>query len=554
MVLMNKLDKLLESIENFYRSAVLSYTLLKYAAPGDSSEQLLDEAENLWDQTDNKGLADQLENIITSYRKFNEALNASPGDMLSNPEGSAESEADTIDSLAETLNSRWQRLIANPYLALEADDPKYTESSSPERYLEVAESLVEDANRYLEQKAQSIGFSPEELRMIQEQERAPEIPKTQEEAAESKKRSEVLDAKKRYNRTFRDKMKEVRKIGPANLQRARDALQQKIQTTTNAVEQEELARRLKHLPDPESYHKYLATVRRSYQKAISDPIRKEKINQNNVIRKNKQLERDNKKGALIAAIQQSQSTAEKQRLTKDLVRLEESILELKGKNLDDGFVRNDPMIQSMLNPDDIIRRYNEKMSKWAPAVEGGKYRTEEVQHRQKLYKASELPGLTLTFRHDLSTVVNEAKRALNRKIERTGPNDPVFKPYYEAVRTATDPQSKAAAMSALEAFTKQYKENHPLVKAVVERIVPLVAIKDELAELVSSRRKGEAVIFKNPWITSNEPLPADKKVKLTEIYHKLKKHIGAGFTGMGADLDGSMGRLAEAIAERIGGV
>lgn len=552
MVPMNKLSNLLQKIDHFHRQAVLAYTLLKYGAEGDTPEELLEAAEDLWDQTQNKLLADQLENIIKSYRKFNEALSTSPGEMI-DPEQSAIDGADTIDSLAETLNDRWKRLIANPYLELSADDKRYEEEAPPQKYLEISQSLVDDANRFLEQKAQQAGFTPEELKYMQEQERAPELPGAgREQDAENKKRSEVMGKRKIYNKTFRDKLKQIHKMGPANLVSVRENLEQKIQTTTNQIEREEMERRLKNLPKPESYYKYLDRVRKSYEAIKADPARNQKLMQGATERQARARESDTKKRGLIDAITRATSPGDKSRYTSELVRLEEDILRRKGKDLDDPFVANDPMIMSMLNPTEIIRRFQtSRAAKFAP---GGEYRTKEVQHRQKLYQAGELPGLVLTFRHDLSTVVNEVKRALNKKIDKTGPNDPVFKPYYQAVMSAKDPQSKAAAMTALESFTKQYKETHPLVKQVTDRIAPLVTIKDELAELVSSRRKGDAVAYKNPWIVADGPPPEQQKAVLSDIHQKLSGKIGTGFGDIpGANLDATMRKIADAIREKLEG-
>jgi hypothetical protein len=552
MVPMNKLSNLLQKIDHFHRQAVLAYSLLKYGAEGDTPEELLEAAEDLWDQTQNKLLADQLENIIKSYRKFNEALNASPGDMV-DPEQSAIDEADTIDSLAETLNDRWKRLVANPYLELSADDSRYEEEAPPQKYLEVAQSLVDDANRFLEQKAQQAGFTPEELKYMQEQERAPELPGAgREQDAENKKRSEVMSKRKIYDKTFRDKLKQIHKVGPENLVSVRNELEQKIQTTTNQIEKEEMERRLKNLPNPESYYKYLDRVRKNYEAIKADPARNQKMMQGAAERQAKVREFDTKKRGLIEAITRATSPNDKSRFTNELVRLEEEILRRKGKDLDDPFVANDPMIMSMLNPTEIIRRF--QTSRAAKMAPGGEYRTKEVQHRQKLYQAGELPGLVLTFRHDLATVVSEVKKALGRKIDKTGPNDPVFKPYYQAVMSAKDPQAKAAAMAALDAFAKQYKETHPLVKQVTERIAPLVVIKDELAELTSSRRKGEAVAYKNPWIVSNEPLSEQQKSMLSVIHQKLSSKIGTGFGDIpGANLDAAMRKIADAIREKLEG-
>ena len=236
---MSQVDQILRDVENFYRQAVLAYVMLKYGAEGDAHEQLLEGAENLWDNTDNKLLADQLETLINSYKQFNQAINANPGDMI-DPEKEAQDEADTIDGLAETLNARWQRLIANPYLQLEADDPKYTESEPPEKYLDVAQSLVDSANRFLEQKAQQTGFTPEELKFMQEQEGAPENTGLGlEEDAQNQRRNQVLGKRKIYDRTFRDKLKLMRRIGLDSLDHARAQIQQKIDDpTTNGIERQ----------------------------------------------------------------------------------------------------------------------------------------------------------------------------------------------------------------------------------------------------------------------------------------------------------------------------
>lgn len=536
--------KLLQTVDTFHQRAMRALALVKLAAEA-ADDPVLTAAEDLWDQTDNKELADMLENLMSSYRQFNDAIKKVPtNEELDNPRESADEDAETVGDIIDALNARWQRLVNNPYLQKDADDPSYTESEPAYKYLEVAEALVNKANQALENRTGGV-VSPEELKRMQEQVSRPEIAEPETTEAEA-----YWKAKKRaYDEAFRTRMQEARSIGVANLARARDQIMQQISSTTNEEHKKDLMGRLKQLPNPDTYQNYVAALKRGFENILADPARKEKYWQENAKRNAKRIAQNKQIFDLLDRYQASQDPSEKARILKALVSAKEDIERRKGKNLDDPFVRESPLMKKLLDPMNILQEYTGRQA----GIQ--KYRAQEVLDRQQRRQAGEMPGLFDIYKQDLATLINELKRAIGRKIDSTGPNDPVFKPYFEAVKQAPDAAARAKAEEALKAFAKHYKENHPLVLETAKRLEGLVKVRDELAEILSARRKGKDIIFKNPWVGSSDPAPVSVRPQLAEIVRQLRAHLGIGLSDLRgvSDFEGDIRNLAEAIEARMGG-
>lgn len=562
---MNKLANLLKMAELFYQRTLYSLGQVQnaqttYVSPDDDEDENLPAGgssfgnlEALWDQIDNPELAKQIEKLMGAYENFSKSLKISLDDFSKDPDEMAHDAEENASDFLNALNMAWEKLIGNPYLSLDVDDPKYTESVSPTQILDAAESLVRDAKGQLD----STDITPEELASVQQA--AQEYNELQHDKGDTKltvtgdKIKQMLAANKKY----RERLKLIKKIGPENLARRRAELEKQISETTNTIEQEELIKQLKRTPDPEQYHKFIANVKRRFTATMEDPTKKRVYLDKAITRQRQRRVNDRKisqhlneekMAELITKLNSPIPNSEKLRLTRDIVEIQKGIMEQKGIDFDDPFIANNPEVIAQLNPINIIKKYQDRFLRIKNERENEVKKSQEL--REKGRAGGDIDGLTEIFREQLATVVNELKKKINKKLDKEGFNDPFFKPYLDAVAKATDEQSRQAALTAQAAAGKEFKNNSPIVKALVNQLGPLELVKKKLMELTSQSRKG-AKAKNNPWLYG-EIIPEDKKQILGSIVMELEPHAGKFGQVSGADLDSTIRNIVAALKSKLG--
>ena len=470
----------------------------------------------------------------------------------SNQEFEKDSEENVGDYI-NSLNNRWEKLITNPYLSLNVDNPKYAEPFSPNQIIGAAEALVNDAKQQLE----SSGVSADDIQ--QAQQAAQQYNQLQFDRGDQKltvtgdKVKQLLESQKRY----REKLKNIKRIGVGNLAKRRNDLTKQIGETTNQIEKEELIRQLDRMPNPEQYEKWKANIKRNFDKIMTDPLKRQQYFQLARTRQQQRRVRDRKARQhineqtvkdLVEKLSQTANQSEKYRLAKDLIEMEKEILEKQGLDLDDPFIFNSPEVQAKLNPLNIIKKYQDRFARIK------KERLDEIEKskglREKGRTGGDIDGLVEIFRDQLATVVNELKKKIDKKIIKEGLNDPFFKPYLDAVAKATDDQSRQAALIAQQAAVKEYKNTHFLVTALVAKLVPLEEVKKNLMTLTSHSRKGDRE-KNNPWLY-NENIPEEKKTLINNIVNVLDRQAGQFKDVAGADLDHTITNISNALKSKIG--
>lgn len=526
--------KLLQAVDSFYQRAMRGLALVRLAA----EDAILSAAEDLWDQTDNKELADMLENLIASYQQFVEAVNKAPtADELDNPEQAADEDAETVGDIVDALNARWQRLINSPYLQKQADDESYTESEPPHKYMEVAEALANRANEMLENKTGGV-VSPEEMKRMQEQVIMPNVPEPEQESAKAFWKAR----KKKYDEVYRSRIRDAKSIGLSNLRQVRERLMQQISTSIDDDQKRQMMETLRRMPKPETVENHIANVRRAYEAIMSDPARKNKYNQETAKRVDKQRTQDKQIYTLLDQYQQTQDP----RILKQLVKIKEESLKGKGKNLDDPFIRESPMMKHLLDPMNLLKEYSTRQSGVA------KYRAQEISQRQKRREEGRqmgsLPGLFDDFKAGLASTISDLKKALRKKIQSTALNDPAFKPYFEAIKSAPDMATRTKAEHALEEFVRNYVETHPLVVETSARLEGLADVRDTLKEYLVGRKN----VYKHTWVPTGEMAPPNLRPVLEDAVRKLRAHLGIGFSKLSGTFEPKISNLADALEDRLG--
>jgi len=545
---MIELNALFSSIDKFYKESLLRYSqntylkmMLKYGAssftmPDDaegdigeiptSSEGILQAAENLSYDIDNENLLNQFDSLLNTYKDFLKSLDVKPDNFNKNPEEAAIENIGDIAGLIDTLNTRWQRLTNNPYLTLTMDDENYTENFSPEKILNLAQAMVKNANDALEQRAEETGFTTEELTQAQqaaEQFNNPQFDKRDQNLTISGDRvKQQLEANKRQL----DKLRFIKKVGPTHPDWHK----------VEKMRQDSIARFRAMLNDPARKQVYLDKAKSRQQTRRTRD------------RKVMQHFRENEIDNLISELQTTKSDSKKHDLIKELIRIEEQVLENKGLNLEDPYVRNSPEVQSALNPLKIIEKYKNRFNRIQEE------RKKEVAISQKARElgrqSGDLVGLTEIFRDNLATVVSELKKKFQRYIEKNGPNDPVFKPYFDKINAAKDEQSKAIALKEMMEKARSYKEEQ--AKPLQERLEPLEKIKKELMELTAQTRptKTQKAMKKNPWLFE-EKIPEDKKLIIQQLISKIDQAAGQFGDVSGANLSGILNSLSQSLKSKI---
>lgn len=502
---MKSLNQILKLAELFYSQAMLALgaTPTTYVSPDTEEDDLEDgpqgdlltQAENMWDQMDNPVLAGQFEQFIDSYRDYLNALHGPP------PESDSD---ESFSDIKNTMDARWARLIQNPYLELEEDDPKYTEVVPPYKIVELIQNIVDDANAQKENKASEMGLDAEELdaaekaaqqEMFQGQVAKDVINKMDD--AQKQQYANKVRKKLDYTKKFREKLKTIRNVGISNLKKLREDLAQKIESTTNGEERKLLEQRLKNTPDPRHLEIAQEGRKRRHEKMMADPARSQHHRKELLKRYHTQHATDNERLQLIEAIEQAPDLNTKNQLKAKLVKLEMTRLERKGVNLDDEFVRNDPKIQKLLDPEEIIRRHSYRKLKKT------KRKTLEGQRLRERILSGTFLGTIDALLEKIRNVKASAKKdvvtAIMKDIQKAKLTE--LKPILDkidAAKKAGDKSTELAAIKELNAAMDKKAVNdqaelHPAIVKVAERCEAFRQIAYAFKALYEQAQKSENV-------------------------------------------------------------
>ena len=500
---MNKLAKILKLIESFYQQSLYSLAAVKEYEPGDddiktymshddegAQGDVLQQAEDLWDTLESPSLAHQFELLMESYKAFLNSLYVQP-DPGKSPEEAAQDAMDETLALKNTLVSRWEKILQNPTLQQEPD-----EIDNPGRIVAIAEALVKDANDRLADKASQTGVTAEELEYAHNMSNA-QVPMqgAMLSEKENQARGDALARIMAAQKKFREKMKDIKKFGPENLAQQREELANQIEATTNQIEKDELVKRLKNMPDPEQYRKFKARIERTYQKMKADPVRWQKhlANQKEHVANYRQLTK--KREDLFERIRDSASSAERNALLKELVRIEEQALRNKKINLDDPEVAHNPNIIKMLNPEEIFKkiqkRYTQRRQDWE---EQGKRKRERKGGRWEHWRRDFTGALQKITEHLPNIKMGDKKKLQEREVARllsqaSAAEKTTYKPYLDkiaAARAAGDSKVKDKAEGELKKALNKIIEEFEEIKTLLRNYEIFVAWRAQLEAVEKS--------------------------------------------------------------------
>lgn len=518
---MKKLAYVLKLAELFYHKAMTALA----ADPAHQVESLpiVKEFEEMLDEIDNQDLYSKLEKYLNLYKTFVV--------MLSGPAPETEADETFID-IYEALEKAWEKIVQDDpnspytddegnrvnYLSLDADSPEYTEDKPPHEIVDLVQRLLSDANEKKREKAAEAGLSSEELESAEKKVQQDMFHGQVTKDVINKMDNAVKDQYKQkvqkqleYQKKFNQKLKTIKDLGPEHLRKLREELALQLTTTRDPEQKKQLEMRLKSIPDPKHLEVAQEGRIRRHKKMLADPKRKADYVESNKDRQQNRRDITLKFLEVIEKINNSKNPSEIEILKRDLVRMEQQVLRAKKVNLDDDFVLNSPSIQRQLNPDEIIKKYTERASKVST------FKSEEVTRRQEGKSTGTLVGLTTKFQQQLSTAVNEVKKKIQKTIDNQGMSDPFFAPFTKALADAVAAQDQAAITKAQQAVAdavKKYKNEHPLVVAINQKLEPMIKFKDELQALVGvAQRTGKP---RNPWIS---------EVKVPEQYRSIIQDI-----------------------------
>ena len=279
---MNKFSELIIKINSFSIDAHWEYKLAKFAK---DTQTLLAQADE-FDIKDEE-LFNQFESFINAYRELIATLGIS-SDNLSTE--SFEEAAQLID----TLKTRYDRIIKNPYLNAGSDEG-YEEDFDPGTFTQFLNDVAQDAENKLKSMAgEDIDIS--EMR-----------------AAQYAREFNTIDEE--YKGTKEDAW---------SAERVQRALEARRNWFRNLMLKKKL-----NINDPD-YQKYIESRRQSYQLIVSDPERRENYRQKAKARQAKFRKKlDMRKKEIIQLLSKTRDSKKIQELQKELQSIEESFAHKK---------------------------------------------------------------------------------------------------------------------------------------------------------------------------------------------------------------------------------
>jgi hypothetical protein len=246
MVTMNKLDKLLHRINEFCTQALCSFLLVKKAAepqsyymPDDPEDDSLPTSGSLLDRAENFDIKDeelfnQFERFMAAYKELIDSLTIDAKNLTSDS-------FEKAGQLIDTLNTRYKRIITNPYLNV-SEEEGFDEDFDPGELTKFIQEVVSDAERQLKEAAgQDVDM--DEVRANQ------------------------------YAQEFNDNRNLDR--GDPNVRWTGDKVRQNMEAKKEYFNKLMFIKKVgKSHPDYEKYENYIQNRRRSYQNIVSDPERR----------------------------------------------------------------------------------------------------------------------------------------------------------------------------------------------------------------------------------------------------------------------------------------
>jgi hypothetical protein len=493
-------NEIIKATDKFYALAMSGKLLSKFGAPPeDRYSKMWDQTqgedpdeqqeapkdlytemeENIWDQLQNEELANQFEAYLKSYKAFIDSLN-NPKKFTDALYGNDEYEETWVDYL-DALQKRYERLIGSPYLQLDADDPKWEESLDPSEIKDAIEEIAKEANHRMYDLARYSNISPDDIDELLENKNEEEIMASTHEMQEGKETdyaNRMIGKQQEANKKSREKRMSVGKIGVENVARQRKQLADAIETETNAIKREELERRLKALPNPESYLKQLEQGRAIHRKKMEDPAYRKRMTER------KSSSRIFRRDIVALAEKYDKATNENEKavIKQKVVEKKKELLKKHHSTIDfdDEWVRNDPAWQAELDPIKIMDTYRKRTRQQIEWEKG------HHQRRQTEKAKGSLNGLIIQYRERVNNMLHDVKRKLNGQIDKA----PEMKPLRDAIDAAEksgDAAKLAQAKSIAVAYIENFKVNHPLTKAVVATVEEMRNWRDRLVQLDESK-------------------------------------------------------------------
>lgn len=240
---MKKLSEILALVELFYKKAMRAFgaePMAGHYMPDDPEEEdngltgnITVDAEK-FDIKDEK-LFEQFESFMTVYNELIDALSIDPENLT--PEALQEA-----GELIKTLETRYERLITNPYL--NATDDSYSEDFDPGDLTSFIQNVFQDAEKKLETLAGEDVSIEEIMQANLPQEFNTQVDLAGNSAAEKWSAERIYNAMQ-YRKTWAEGLAEAKKFGPAHNKW-------------------------------ESYQKFVATRKRGYASMMADPARRTK--------------------------------------------------------------------------------------------------------------------------------------------------------------------------------------------------------------------------------------------------------------------------------------
>lgn len=298
---MNKLAQLLKSIDKFYNKAVLSYLTAaeSYTMPDDAEEALSVNSDLIaesqkYDIKDEE-LYNQFETFMETYKELVDSLSVSLDTLT--PE-SMQDAAQLID----VLNTRYVRILKNPYLNISADEG-YDEDFDPGDFTDFIQKVVTDA----ESKLKTIAGEDADIGEMRSAQYAQE-----------------------FNQVMVDR-------GDKNLRFTGDKVQQLLEARKNWFKNLMFIKKVgKSHPEYDRFEAYMATRHKSYRNIMEDPERKKayrkKANERQ-IKFNKKLQL--KKQELMLAIRTTHDPKKLEELKEALAGVEKGLEARKNKRINE---------------------------------------------------------------------------------------------------------------------------------------------------------------------------------------------------------------------------
>lgn len=281
---MNKATQILKLSQLYIKKALFPHLLNKYTITKIAETNLLEESER-FDIKDEE-LFNQFESFMDAYKELLESLQIDPNNLES------ENLSDSAE-LIDTLNTRYSRIMNNPYLNMDSEEG-YEEDFNPGELTSFIQKVVSDA----EDKLKSIAGEDIDIGELRAAQFAKEFNELQEKHEEGKK--EEWSAKK---------------------------VQQALENRKKYVSELIFIKKVgKSHPNYYRYEKYIESRKNSYLSIMQDPARKESYRMKSKERQAKfQKKLKARKEELILLITQTTDPNKVKPLQEELNKIENEL-------------------------------------------------------------------------------------------------------------------------------------------------------------------------------------------------------------------------------------